>query len=531
VLSASLAPIALAFFIIVTLAALYNDHKGMRDLKEGVDLSTHMVTASLSALIDRNDLNTAKARLTALRLDPNFQGAKVEDTNGHLLISVPQGSAALAKTGSTSRSLAKRADQDQSSDVVTDDHLTVRRPLYGPPPLRPLIGFFTAKYSLTLTNRLATLEFIGSAVGALLILCLVGLILHVSLGHITSPLEQLAQTVLKIANGDLSSEVPSRARSDEIGELGRAIQFFKEKLAERQALQEETELIQSRADTRRHRLEELLDEFRLAVADSLGQVKVQGDSMSLAATSLVGIATQSSRQAHEAASAITESSKNVRTVARASEELSASISEIERQVTKTRRVVADAAQTSTQTRVATDALAAKAEEIGEIIVLIQSIAEQTNMLALNATIEAVRAGEAGRGFAVVAQEVKLLASQTTKAAQHIGGHALAIQGVTDKVIEAIASIAATMSEAQRSTEIIAVAVQHQSNATSEISYTVAETAAGTEVAADNVSHVAASAAQTDLSAEKVQRAAAHVATHAKRLSETVDGFLRNVAQL
>ncbi|HEY5225402.1 MAG TPA: methyl-accepting chemotaxis protein, partial [Methylovirgula sp.] len=261
------------------------------------------------------------------------------------------------------------------------------------------------------------------------------------------------------------------------------------------------------------------------------QVKVQGDAMTLAATSLAGIATQSSRQAHEAASAITESSKNVRTVARASEELSASISEIERQVTKTRRVVADAAQTSTQTRVATDALAAKAEEIGEIIVLIQSIAEQTNMLALNATIEAVRAGEAGRGFAVVAQEVKLLASQTTKAAQHIGGHALAIQDVTDKVIEAIASIAATMSEAQRSTEIIAIAVQQQSNATSEISYTVAETAAGTEVAADNVSHVAASAAQTDLSAEKVHRAAAHVATQAKRLSETVDGFLRNVAQI
>ena len=118
-----------------------------------------------------------------------------------------------------------------------------------------------------------------------------------------------------------------------------------------------------------------------------------------------------------------------------------------------------------------------------------------------------------------------------EAAQHIGGHALAIQGVTDMVIEAIASIAATMSEAQRSTEIIAVAVQRQSNATSEISDTVAETAAGTEVAADNVSHVAASAAETDLSAEKVHHAAAHVATQAKRLSETVDGFLRNVAQI
>lgn len=530
VLSASLTAMALSLVVIVALAALYNDRKGMRDLKESVDLSTHIVTASLSALVGRGDFKTAAARLGTLSLDPNFLAGKVEDPQGHILVALPQGARGLAVFSDAGAS-EKRAHQNHPSDQIAEGYLTVYRPLYGTSQQSAPIAYFTAVYSLKLMERLATYEFLGSALGAVLILGLLALILHISLGHITLPLEKLAETVLRIANGDLSSEVPSRARRDEIGALARAIQFFKEKLAERKALQQETERIQSRADTRRHRLEELLDEFRLAVADSLGQVKVQGDAMTLAATNLAGIATQSSRQANEAASAITESSKNVRTVARASEDLSASISEIERQVTKTRRVVADAAQTSAKTRSATDALAAKAEEIGEIIILIQNIAEQTNMLALNATIEAVRAGEAGRGFAVVAQEVKLLASQTTKAAQHIGGHALAIQGVTDNVIEAIASIAATMSEAQRSTEIIAVAVQRQSNATSEISDTVAETAAGTEVAADNVSHVAASAAETDLSAEKVHHAAAHVATQAKRLSETVDGFLRNVAQI
>ncbi len=254
------------------------------------------------------------------------------------------------------------------------------------------------------------------------------------------------------------SQVPSLAREDEIGELGRAIQFFKEKLAERSALQSEKELFQAHIDVRRRQLEALLDKFRLAVADTLKVVRVEGDDMTMAATELAGIATESNRQAHEAASAITQSSSNIRTVARASEELSASITEIERQVARTRRVVADAASTSAETRAAADGLAAKAEEIGAIIALIQAIAEQTNMLALNATIEAVKAGEAGRGFAVVAQEVKTLAAQTTRAAQHIGDHALAIQSVTDTVIDAIASIAATMEDAQRSTEIIAVAV-------------------------------------------------------------------------
>ena len=522
VLSVSLVAMALALVVIVAIAAFYNYDKGVRDLQQSVDLSTNIATQSLASLLDRGDRETAATRLHALGLDPSFRAASIIDPAGHVIVAMPQSGNALADRTIASGRAA--ADSAVPSDLISSENIVIRRALYSKRPNWPLIGILIAEYSLDRMKQRAWLEFIGSAVGALLILSLVGIILHVTLGRITSPLEQLAQSVLKIANGDLASEVPNRTRQDEIGALGRVIQFFKEKLAERTALQAEKELIQSHTHARQSQLDLLLDNFRIAVADTLEQVRVQGDAMTLAATNLAAIATESNRQAHEAAGAITETSANVRTVARASEELSASIGEIERQVTKTRRVVADAASTSAQTRIATNALVAKAEEIGAIIALIQAIAEQTNMLALNATIEAVKAGDAGRGFAVVAQEVKSLASQTTKAAQHIADHALAIQGVTDNVIGAIASIAATMAEAQRSTEIIAVAVQQQSSATTEISGSVAETAAGTEVAAGNVSHVAASAAQTDASANKVHYAAANVATQAKRLSETVDGF-------
>jgi uncharacterized protein YoxC len=194
----------------------------------------------------------------------------------------------------------------------------------------------------------------------------------------------------------------------------------------------------------------LADTFETAVGEIVETVSSASSELETSAGTLTANAERAQELTTMVAAASEEASNNVQSVASATEELSSSVNEISRQVQESARMATEAVGQARVTNDRVSELSKAASRIGDVVELINTIAEQTNLLALNATIEAARAGEAGRGFAVVASEVKALAEQTSKATGEIGQQITGIQAATQDSVNAIKEISGTIESCRRS---------------------------------------------------------------------------------
>ncbi|TAE25032.1 MAG: methyl-accepting chemotaxis protein [Candidatus Kapaibacterium sp.] len=189
--------------------------------------------------------------------------------------------------------------------------------------------------------------------------------------------------------------------------------------------------------------------------------------------------------------------------------------------------VAEVVMRSAQT---IEALGKSSEQIGEIVQVIEEIADQTNLLALNAAIEAARAGEQGRGFAVVADEVRKLAERTQKATKEIGTTIRQIQHDTNKAVESINQGTQEVNTGKQAAAQAVTALDGILSRTNKVATIVTELAsAGQE---QNTSVRAASEHADSISAIIGESAAAtgeiaRTAHDLSRLTERLDALMRN----
>jgi methyl-accepting chemotaxis protein len=332
--------------------------------------------------------------------------------------------------------------------------------------------------------------------------------------RVLKPIEQTAQTMRRMAQGDLDATTGFTPREDEIGDMCEAIEVFR--ASAKAQLENETRQ-RAVVDTVSGGLGELAAgnlAFRITVPlpeeyealrasynstlEQLGSI-IEGVSSTARGVSTGAseiraasddLALRNEQQAasiEETAAAMNQVTGMVRDSAESAAQVQGSIADAHREATEGGAVVNRAVE-------AMAGIEQSAQEISQIINVIDGIAFQTNLLALNAGVEAARAGDAGKGFAVVANEVRALAQRSAEAAKDIkelittsseqvnGGVALVGQtgALLEKIVARVGEINELIDGIAQSASIQATNLQQVNSAVSDMDRMTQQNAAMVE---------------------------------------------------
>ena len=345
---------------------------------------------------------------------------------------------------------------------------------------------------------------------------------------IKKPLLALQSAMMELSKGNLETAVPCLELHDEIGDMAKTLQVFKNTSIEARNMAEAQRLKYEAEAKQKAYLDNIIEQFEERAGNLLTRVSNASSNMSEMAGDMLEVSRETTDKTKETLSLTNETAHNVTIVASAVEELSASINEISSQIAISTNLSLEAVSKTKSTDETVGKLSDAADKINEIVSLIGGIANQINLLALNATIESARAGEAGKGFAVVASEVKNLANQASDATKTIADSVTEIQSVVGLVVTALQTVRGAIEENNKVSTTIASAVEEQGAASREIASNINQANTRVQAVSSNMSDVSMMASHANDNSHKVLESAQNFSTETASLQQEVEKFLRNI---
>ncbi|MEO1249603.1 MAG: methyl-accepting chemotaxis protein [Pseudomonadota bacterium] len=345
---------------------------------------------------------------------------------------------------------------------------------------------------------------------------------------ILASIGDLDRCIRQLAEGNaIEQSLPFSDRPDEVGQIARAVDFFRDRTVEQ--IRERDHQERAASEQRQQRVDGLIATFESRATELLACVDTRINEMHETADGLAHVAGDADERARRVASDSVSASEKVDAVSHAAERLASDIATISKQAVGATDITRNANRHADDATTEIEALAGISASIGEIVSIIQAIAAQTNLLALNATIEAARAGEAGRGFAIVAGEVKALAQRTAEATDQITDQVEKVQSHTDSVVGAIEKVITDIGEVTNATTLIASDLDERRTSTDEIKQDVIVAAERMRSVASDMADVETIANQSNDAANDVGGKTDEVVEQTDALRREVHQFLRDVA--